>query len=145
MMVEDMRWFSKFVFEVMNLKLHTTLPPPIRSQEKWTFHIWDCPMFVESNRSVPNSSKMTFSIVILLVAYSSNEIGGTPINYAWSNSPTIDIVEAQFRCGWKRELFLSVCLLKYYFSKLSWRLLFKSLQDLASRGMCFSRFWLMIM
>ena len=148
-MVGDMRWFSKFVSEVMNLKLHTTLPPPIRSQEKWKFCIWDCPMFVESNRTVPNSTKMTIFIAILLGAYSSNGIGGTPINYAWLNSPTIilcflDIVEAQFRCGWKRELFLSVCLLKYYFFRLSSRLLFKSFQDLASRGMCFFRFWLII-
>ena len=148
MMVGDMRWFSKFVSEVMNSKLHTTLPPPIRSQEKWKFCIWHCPMFVESNRTVPNSTKMTIFIAILLGAYSCNGIGGTPINYAWLNSPTIilcflDIVDAQFRCGWKRELFLLVSLLKYYFFRLS-RLLFKSFQDLASRGMCFFRFWLVI-
>ena len=148
-MVGDMRWFSKFVSEVMNSKLHTTLPPPIRSQEKWKFCIWDCPMFVESNRTVPNSTKMTIFIAIWLGAYSSNGIGGTPINYAWLNSPTIilcflDIEEAQFRFGWKRGLFPSVCLLKYYFFRLSSRLLFKSLQDLASMGMCFFQFWLII-
>ena len=73
-------------------------------------------MFVESNRTVSNSTKMTISIAILLGAYSSNGIGGTPINYPLLNSPTIilcflDIAEAEFRCGWKRELFLSVCLL----------------------------------
>ena len=145
-MVGDMRWFSKFVSEVMNLKLHTTLPPSIRSQEKWKFCIWHCPIIV---RTVPNSTKMTIFIAILLGAYSSNGIGGTPINSAWLNSPTIilcfmDIVKAQLRCGWKRGLFLSVCLLKYYFFKLSSRLLFKSFQDLASRGMCFFRFWLII-
>ena len=149
MMVGDMRWFNKFVSEVMNSKLHSTLPAPIRSHEKWKFCIWHCPMFVESNRTVPNSTKMTIFIAILLGAYSSNGIGGTPINYAWLNSPTIilcflDIVEAQFRCGWKRELFLSVCLLKYYFFRLSSRLLFKSFQDLACRGMCFFWFWLII-
>ena len=81
-------------------------------------------MFVESNRTVPNSSIMTIFIAILLGAYSSNVIGGTPINYGCLNSLTIilcflDIVEAQFRCGWKRELFLSVCLLKYYFFRVS--------------------------
>ena len=145
MMVGDMRWFSKFISEVLNSKLHTTIPPHIRSQEKWKFCIWDCPMFVESIRTVPNSTKMTISIAILLGAFSSNGIGGTPINYAWLYSPTIilcflDIVEAQFPCGWTRELFLSVCLLKYYFFRLSSRLLFKSFQDLASRGMCFFRF-----
>ena len=54
MMVGEMRWFSKFISEVMNSKLHTTLPPPIRSQEKWKFCIWDCPpMFIESSRTVP--------------------------------------------------------------------------------------------
>ena len=148
MIVGDMRWFSKYVSEVMNSQLHT-LPPLIRSQEKWTFCIWHCPMFVESNRTVSNSTKMTIFIAILLGAYSSNVIGGTPINYAWLNSPTIilcflNIVEAQFRCGWKRELFLSMCLLKFYFFKLSSRLLFKSFQDLASWGMCLFRFWLMI-
>ena len=42
------------------------------------------------------------------------EIGGTPINYAWLNSPTIvlcflDSLEVQFM------LFVSACLLKYYF------------------------------
>ena len=78
MMVGDMRWFSKFVSEVMNLKLHTTLPPSIRSQEKWKFCIWHCPIIVESNnRTVPNSTKMTIFITILLGAYSSNGIGGT--------------------------------------------------------------------
>ena len=148
-MVGDMRWFSRFVSEVMNSKLHTTLSPPIRSQEKWKFCIWDYPMFFESNRSVPSSTKMTISIAILLGVYSSNGTGGTPVNYAWLNSPTIilcylDIAEAQFWCGWKRELFLSVCLLKYYFFRLSSRLLFKSFQDLASRGMCFLSFWLII-
>ena len=145
MMVGDMRWFSKFVSQVMNLKLHITLPSPIRSQKKWKFCIWDCPMFIESNRTVPNSTKMTISITILLGACSSNRIGGTPINYAWLNSPTIilcflDIAEAQFQCGWKRELFLSVCILKYYFFRLSWRLLFRSFQDLTSRGCAFSSF-----
>ena len=119
----------------------------LRKSEK--FCIWICPMFVESNRIIPNSTKMTSFIAILLGRYSSNGIGGTPINYAWLNSPTIilcflDIVEAQFRCGWKRELFLSVCLLKYYFFRLSSRLLFKSFQDLACRGMCFFWFWLII-
>ena len=34
MIVGDMKWFSKFVSKVMKLKLHTTLPPPIKSQEK---------------------------------------------------------------------------------------------------------------
>ena len=68
-------------------------------------------MFVESNRTVPNFTKMTIFILILLGAYSLNGIGGTPIDDAWLNSPTIilyflDIVEVQFRCGWKRELFL---------------------------------------
>ena len=129
--------------------MRTTLPPPVRFQENWKFCIWHCPMFVESNRTVPNSTKMTIFIAIWLGTYSSNGIGGTPINYAWLNSPTIilcflDIDEAQFQCGWKRELFLSVCLLKYYFFRLSSRLLFKSFQDLASRGMCFFRFWLII-
>ena len=129
----------------MNSKLHTTLPPLIRSQEKRKFRIWHCPVFVESNRTVPNFTKMTISIAILLGAYFSSGIGGTPINYARSNSPTIilyflDFIEAQFRCGWKRELFLSVALLKYYFSRLSSRLLLKSFQDPASRGMCFFRF-----
>ena len=119
----------------------------LRKSENFTF--WHCPMFIESNRTVPNPTKMTNFIAILLGAYCTNGIGGTPINYAWLNSPTIilcflDIVEAQFRCGWKRELFLSVCLLKYYFFRLSSRLLFKSFQDLASRGMCFLRFWLII-
>ena len=44
MMVGDMRWFSKFVSEVMNSKLHITLPPPIRSQEseKFVFDIAQC-------------------------------------------------------------------------------------------------------
>ena len=145
MMVGDMRWFSKFISEVMNSKLHTTLTPPIRSQKKWKFCIWHCPMFVESNRTVPNSTKMTIFIAIWLGTYSSNGIGGTPINYAWLNSPTIilcflDIDEAQFQCGWKRELFLSVCLLKFYFFRLSSRLLFKSFQDLASKGCAFSSF-----
>ena len=133
----------------MNSKLHTTLPPLIRPQERWKFCIWDCSMFVQSNRTVPNPTKMTIFIAILLGAYSSNGIGGTPINYTWSNSPNIilcflDIVEVQFQCGWKRELFLSVCLLKYYFFMLSSRLLFKSFQDLASRGLCFFGFWLVI-
>ena len=112
-MIGGMRLFSKFVFEMTNSKLRTTLPPPIRFQEKWKFCIWDCPIFVESNRTVPNSTKMTISITILLGAFSSNGIGGTTINYAWLNSSNIilcflDIAEAQFRCGWKRELFLSV-------------------------------------
>ena len=142
-MVGDMRWFSRFASEVMNPKLHTTLPPPIRSYEKWKFFIWDCPMFFESNRTVPNSTKITIFIAILLGAYSSNGISGTPINYAWLNSPTKILFsgysEVQFRCGWKKELFLSVCLLKYYFFRLSSRLLFKSFQNLASRGM-----WLII-
>ena len=124
MMVGDMRWFSKFISGVMNSKLHTILPPPIRSQEMWKFCIWHCPMFVESNRTVPNSTKMTIFIVILLGAYSSDGTGGTPIIYAWLNSPTIilcflDIVEAQFWCGWKSGLFLSVCLLECYFFRLS--------------------------
>ena len=58
-------------------------------------------MFVESNRTVQNSTKMTIFIAILLGAYSSNGIGGTPKNYAWLNSSTIvlcflNIVETQF-------------------------------------------------
>ena len=57
MIVGDMNWFSKFVSEVMNSKFHITLPPPVRSQEKRELCIWHCPMFVESNRTVPNSSK----------------------------------------------------------------------------------------
>ena len=55
-------------------------------------------MFGESNGTVLNSTKMTILIAISLCAYSSYEIGGTPINYTWLNSPTIilcslDIVE----------------------------------------------------
>ena len=46
-------------------------------------------MFVESNRTGPNSTKMKIFIAILLGAYCSNRFGGTPINYAWFNSPTI--------------------------------------------------------
>ena len=34
MMAGDMSWFSKFVSELMNSKLYTTFPPPIRSQEE---------------------------------------------------------------------------------------------------------------
>ena len=71
----------------MNSKLHTTLPPSIRSQEKWKFCICHCPMFVESNRTVPNSTRMAIFIAIWLGGYSSNVIGGTPINYVWLNSP----------------------------------------------------------
>ena len=143
MMVGTMRWFSKFVSEVMNSKLQT-LPPLIRSQGKWKFCICHCPMFVESNRTVPNP---TIFIVILLGTYSSNETGVTPINYVWLNSLTtslcfLNIVEGQFRCGWKRKLPLLMCLLKYYFFRLSSRFLFKSFQDLASRGMRFFWFWL---
>ena len=141
-MVGDMRWLRKFASEVINSKLHTTLPPPIRTQEKWKFCIWHC-------STVPNSTKMIVFIAILLDAYSSNGIGGTPVNYAWLNSRTIilcflDIVETQFRCGWKRGLFLLVCLLNYYFFRVSSRLLFKSFQDLAFRGMCFFWFWLIV-
>ena len=69
------------------------------------------------------------------------ENGGTPINNAWLNSPTIvlcflDSVEAQFR------LLVSACLLKYYFFRLPSRLLFKSFQDLAFRGMSF---WFLVL
>ena len=141
MMVGDMRWFSKFVSEVMNLKLHTTLPPSIRSQEKWKFCTRHCPIIV---KIVPNSTKMTIFIAILLGAYSSNGIGGTPINYAWFNSPTIilcflDIAEAQFQCRWERKLF-SVSSKILFLYRLSSRLLFKSFEDLACRVMCFFRF-----
>ena len=122
-MVGDMNRFSKFVSEMMNSKLYTTLPPPIRSQEKWKVCISHCAIFFESNRTASNSTELTIFIAILLGAYSSNGIGGIPINYVWLNSPTIilcslDIVEAQFQSGWKWELFLSVCLLKIYFKTL---------------------------
>ena len=119
MMVGDMSRFSKFVSQMMNSKLYTILPPSISSQKKWKICICHCPMFFESNKTVSNSTKLTIFIAILLGAYSSNDTGGTPINYVWLNSPSVifcslDIVETQFRRGWKWELFLSVCLLKYF-------------------------------
>ena len=91
-MVGDMKWFSKFVSEVMNLKLHTTLPPSIRSHEKWKFCIWHCPVIVENNRTVPSSTKMTIFIAILLGAYSSNEIGGTPLQIISGSSLQEDVL-----------------------------------------------------
>ena len=84
-----MRWFNKFVSEVMNLKLHTTLPPSIRSQEKWKFCIWHCPIIV---RTVPKSTKMTIFIAILLGAYSSNGIGGTPLQIISGSSLQEDVL-----------------------------------------------------
>ena len=54
-------------------------------------------MFVGSNRAVPKSTKMTIFIAILLSAYSSNGIGGTPINYARLNSPTIILLSGYCR------------------------------------------------
>ena len=67
-------------------------------------------MFVESNRTVTNSTKMIILIAIWLGAYSSNGIGGTPINYAWFNSPTIilyflDVLEADSGVDGKEDCF----------------------------------------
>ena len=87
-----MRWFSKFVSEVMNLKLHTTLPPSIRSQEKWKFCIWHCPIIVENNRTVPNSSKITIFIAILLGTYSSNGIRRTLLQIISGSSLHEDVL-----------------------------------------------------
>ena len=147
-MVGGMRWFSKFVSEVMNSKCapHYLHLLGFRKIENFVFGIAQCLLrateLSHRAREQQNSTNMTIFIAILLGAYSSNGISGIPINYAWLNSPTIilcflDIVEAQFRRGWKRELFLSVRFLKYYFFRLSSRLFFKSFQDLASRRMCF--------
>ena len=110
----------------------------LRKSENFVFGIAQCLL-----RATELSQ--TIFIAILLGAYSSNGIVGTPINYAWLNSPTIifcflDIVESHFQCGWKRELFLSVYLLKYYFFRLSSRLLSKSFLDLVYSGMCFFRY-----
>ena len=101
-------WFSKFVSEVVNLKLYTTLPPTIRYLESSKFCIWHCPMFFEGNRTVLNSTKVTILIAVSLGAYSSYGIGGTQTNYAWLVSPNIslcsfDSAQVYFRCGWKRE------------------------------------------
>ena len=35
----------------------------------WEFCVWHCPMFSESNKNVPNSTKMKILITILLGAY----------------------------------------------------------------------------
>ena len=75
---------------------------------KFVFGIAQCLL-----RATELSQTVPIFIAILLGAFSSNAIGGIPINYAWFSIPTIilcflDIEEAQFRCGWKRELFLSV-------------------------------------
>ena len=106
-----------------------TLPPHIRYLEKWKFGIWNCPMFAEHNRTVPNSTKMKILITILLGGYLSLRLVVPPINYAWLNSPAIvlcflDSEEIQF------YLLISACLPKYYFVRLSSRLLFKSFQAL---------------
>ena len=76
----------------MNLKQHTILPPSIRCQEKWKFCIWHCPIIVESNRTVPNSTKITIFIAILLGTYSSNGIGGTPLQIISGSSLQEDVL-----------------------------------------------------
>ena len=76
-------------------------------------------MLAESNSTIPNCPKRILDL----------EIGGIPKNYVWLNNSTIvlcfyDSVETQFRCGWERELFILVCLLRYHFFRLSARLFF---------------------
>ena len=59
----------------MNSKLYNfTLPPPIRYLGKRKLCIWHCPMVAGSNRTVPNFTKMTFLITILLGAYYLNKL-----------------------------------------------------------------------
>ena len=92
-------------------------PPPIRYLEKQTFCIWHGPMFSESNKNVPKPTKVVILIAILLGAYSSNGIDGTQTTYASFDNPTT--IYCSFQCGWKRELFVSLCLRKHYFFKIS--------------------------
>ena len=73
---------------MMNSKFYSTLPLTIKYLKKWKFFIWCCPMFSESNRTVSNSSKIKILITIKFLLL---EIGGTPINYAWLNSPDIGV------------------------------------------------------
>ena len=92
----------------------------------------DCLVIAESNSTIPNfqTASNVYWFLRLMVS---------PINYAWLDSPAIvfcfsDSVEVQFRCGWNRELFISACLLKSHFFRLSARLFLESFQDLDFRG-----------
>ena len=83
---------------------------------------------------LPNcSTKITILIAILLGACCSYETVG-PINYAWLNSPTLifslDIIEAQFRWGWKRELFVLVCISVFSESSVHWDVILLFLIDI---------------
>ena len=92
----------------------------------------DCLVIAESNSTIPNFQTASNAYWFLRLMVS-------PINYAWLNSLAIvlcfsDSVEVQFRCGWNRELFISACLLKSHFFRLSARLFLESFQDLDFRG-----------
>ena len=54
MMVGDMRWFRKFVSEMMNSKFYATLLPSIRSLEKRKIYTGHSLIFVESNSTISN-------------------------------------------------------------------------------------------
>lgn len=132
MMVGDMRWFSKSVsgdeFEIVHHIISHLLD--ISKSENFKFAISLCLLGATVLSQTPKLSQTQYLSLRLMVS---------PINCACLNSLTIvlcfsDSVEVQFRCGWERELFILVFLLKYNFFRLSGRLLFESFQNLAFKG-----------
>ena len=120
--------------QVMNSKLYTTFLRPSRYLEKWKLYLALPYMFAESNSTIPNSKTVPNTHLSLRLVVPPNKLCPTKVLYF------LDSVEVQFWWGWERELFISTCLLKYHFFKLSARLRFKPFQDLAFRGMSIACF-----
>ena len=68
-----------------------------------------CPIIVENNRTVPNSTKMTIFIAILLGAYSSNGIGGTTLQIISGCSLQEDVFSSfDWQCSFARKCICSL-------------------------------------
>ena len=68
----DDGWRHEVIYQIYFLGDEFEILQHITSNyEKWKFCIWHFPMFCESNRTVPNSTKKKVLITILLGAYSS--------------------------------------------------------------------------
>ena len=124
----------------MNSKLHTTLLQSIRSQEKWKFCIWHCPIFVESNRTVPDNFYRDFVRRILLQwdCWYSNKL--CMVEQPHHNFLFSGYCRVPFPMWMEKRIVPIVHLLKYYFFRLSSRLLSKSFLDLVYSGMCLFRY-----
>lgn len=106
-MVGHMRCFTKFDSAVMNLDLYTTFIY-IQVYGNVKILLLALRVFAQSNRNVPNSSKMTISIAVLLGAYSypwnwwyHNKL--CMVGQFYYNFLSYDCIKTQFRCE-KKEV-----------------------------------------